>query len=72
MIPVKTYRDLKRMLDSMTEAQLDCEIVQYDTQYNEYFSAELFLVFADETDALEAGHPYFDYGFYQIAPKWES
>lgn len=68
---MKTYRDLKRVLDEFTPAQLDCDIVQYDTKYSEYFAAELFLVLADDTDALPVGHPYFDYGFYQIAPKAE-
>jgi hypothetical protein len=70
MIPVKTYRDLKRMLDSMTEAQLDCDITQYDGGVDEFFAAELFIAFAEDTNVLDNGHPYFENGFYQIAPMY--
>jgi hypothetical protein len=52
------YRQLRDMLNSMSEEELSYNVTALLTDAGEFVPVEA-LVYADKTDTLDKGHPYF-------------
>ena len=52
------YRQLRDMLNAMTEEELSCDVTALLTDAGEFVPVSA-LVYADHTDVLDKGHPYF-------------
>ena len=53
-----TYRELKLMLDTFTNEQLNADVCIYDTGIDEYFQLQVELVFAtDAQNVVDLNHP---------------
>ena len=57
----QTYRDLLRMLQSMTNEQLDCTPTIYDPDSDEYYPATTLLTASDTNQVLNENHPYISF-----------
>lgn len=51
-----TYRQLRTMLNALTEEQLDCDVTVEDEYEEECYAAE-FKICGSEHDSLEENHP---------------
>ncbi len=56
-----TYRQLKSLLETMSDDSLDCDVTVEDTYINQCYSAEL-RVAGTNHDSLEEGHPVLCFG----------
>lgn len=52
-----TYREIKALLDEMTDGQLDCDVVVWDMMSDEYRPITRMEISTDECDVLDLGHP---------------
>lgn len=52
-----TYRELKALLDEMTDAQLDCDVVVWDMSADEYRPVTKVETSTYECDVLDLEHP---------------
>ena len=55
-----TYKELKEKLDKLTEEQLMTDVTIFDTVERQFYGGIDFGI-TDESDVLDAGHPYFIY-----------
>ncbi len=56
-----TYRQLKYLLETMSDDSLDCDVTVEDTYTDECYAAEL-RVAGTNHDSLEEGHPVLCFG----------
>ncbi len=56
-----TYRELKKLLQILSEEQLDLDVTVFDAAVEEFYPAQQFLVSGDDIDVLNAGSPYFSF-----------
>ena len=52
------YKELKDILNNMSEEELSCEVTALAIDAGEFLPVTA-LVYADHTDTLDEGHPYF-------------
>lgn len=58
-----TYRQLRTMLNALTEAQLDCDVTVEDSYEDECYTAD-FRICGNEHDSLDPDHPVIFFGKY--------
>lgn len=51
-----TYRELKLLLDRLSDAQLDTNVTVYDRQSDEYHAVRVAEFSTDECNILDPGH----------------
>ena len=52
-----TYKELLNQLQQLNEEQLNQDVAIWDEDNDEFYQQDVDLLFVDETDVLDAGHP---------------
>ena len=52
-----TYKELLNQLQQLNEEQLNQDVCIWDEDNDEFYQQDVDLLFVDDTDVLDAGHP---------------
>lgn len=52
-----TYKELLNQLSQLNEEQLNQDVAIWDEDNDEFYQQDVDLLFVDDTDVLDAGHP---------------
>lgn len=57
---MRTFRDLKNVLDNLTDDELQCNLsIEIDGEFmSGAEDGKIYLLFADEADVLDKNHPF--------------
>jgi hypothetical protein len=52
-----TYKELLAELQKLNEEQLNSDVAIWDEYNDEFYQEDVYLLFVDDTDVLDVGHP---------------
>jgi hypothetical protein len=52
-----TYKELLNQLQKLNEEQLNQDVAIWDEDNDEFYQQDVDLLFVDDTDVLDVGHP---------------